>query len=251
MLFLLAPSITMTQSRVSESWLFPNMDHLIAMPYPCSFVSKTITLVYPQTVETRWFHVFPDIQESVDLRAPIPFRLVLLTRYSESRNSLFFLLFALIYACALRWDWIFGHEGYRFNLPLQCFCYFPRNSLLGISSFYLHQNSQHTSLERLISCLDVDWVDVRGKSTRQVFPFIAFTIPQRGPLTEQLLSFFFLRPHIPFHLTSIFISNHLAYLPPFLSRVISKIETYASSNYPRTYTPITSPYVYDDTIQSY
>jgi hypothetical protein len=45
LLFLLVFCITMSQSRVSESCFIPNMDQLLAMPYPCSFVSKTITLV--------------------------------------------------------------------------------------------------------------------------------------------------------------------------------------------------------------
>jgi hypothetical protein len=43
--FFLVSCITMTLSRVSKSWLIPNMDQLLAMPDPCSFVSKTITLV--------------------------------------------------------------------------------------------------------------------------------------------------------------------------------------------------------------
>ena len=86
-----------------------------------------------------------------------------------------------------------GHEGYRLNLFLECFWYFHAIASLVFRHFIdIKTANIHPSLERLISCLDVDWADVRGKSTGQAFPFIAFTIPQRGPLIYQLLLFFFL-----------------------------------------------------------
>ena len=143
----------MFQSRVSESWLIPNMESncLQCTLYPCSFVSKTISLVLTSNSrETRWFHVFPDIQEFVDLRV-LPFRLVcafLLVVPIPETLSLFFFFFFPFFASASRWV----------GTSLECFHAIA--SLVFRDTININTANRHPSLERLISCL----VDVRATS---------------------------------------------------------------------------------------
>ena len=73
-----------------------------------------------------------------------------------------------------------GHEGYHLN---PCIVFYAIPSLVFHHFLNIKAAYVHPSLERLVSCLDVE-IDVRGKSVRQLFPVIAriaFTNSQPGP----------------------------------------------------------------------